>query len=872
MLSIRRLGHALRPAAAAAKKHVAMRVTANLRGVHSQALHKVDKDTAGELLRKTKVGYSELVALDAGFRQKMKDNNRISKYDFSLLLQKMGLHEAALMDRLYVASDKGGGEVNAQELITSIMLLIPEPDQSKMLDMLFNLWDRDSDGKLSREEFCMFYAYVRGSDPNAYSLLVSNEMKEPLKPSRLEDLANETFLKVDTGKQGYITKKEFLTALGPENSMHLDAGFFNRVQDPHRCGQLYAPFSLSQRTLLKLLGTQQVYFESEELPSSVSAEEGHYDVFYIVLSGSVQSSFVDEDEGHVQTLGSWDFVNEESLLVSKSFRYRLLKRARALTSVRVLQIPTRDFRLAYMEREAGAQSIMMMLRERMGASLELEESSPSPNVRKFAYNKRSWLYGVEKVLQEGNLRKSLVDMQYAVRGLVPTTAERIQMELDSDNCGKPFDEILWANIGNPHSVGQKPITFYREVLAAIDCPPLLDRPGIEKVLPGDVISRARWLSSQIKGGTGSYSHSQGVEAVRRHVAEFIEKRDGHICRAADIFLTNGASAGIQMMLNAIIAENTDAILVPIPQYPIYSALVRLFDGQLVGYQMDEESGWSLDIQLLEKEIKDAKQNGLNPKALVIINPGNPVGNCLSYSNLVDLVKLCRRERLVLLADEVYQENIYGDRPFVSVKKVVRDLGPEYDSFELVSFHSTSKGIIGECGRRGGYMELCGFDSKVTAQLYKLASAGLCSNLDGQIMVDVMVKPPRPGDESYALFKEETTAIFDSLKRKSIMLYNFLNQIEGVSCQPLQGAMYAFPKIEIPPLGIAEAETEGHAPDTFYALSLLENTGICAVPGSGFGQKEGTYHIRLTFLPEEKKLEQAMEKFKKHHEMFTKKYQ
>ena len=88
-----------------------------------------------------------------------------------------------------------------------------------------------------------------------------------------------------------------------------------------------------------------------------------------------------------------------------------------------------------------------------------------------------------------------------------------------------------------------------------------------------------------------------------------------------------------------------------------------------------------------------------------------------------------------------------------------------------------------------------------------------------------------------LYQQETTTIFDSLKRKSIILYNFLNQIEGVSCQPLQGAMYAFPKIEIPEPGIAEAKMEGHYPDTFYALSLLEHTGICAVPGSGFGQKE-----------------------------------
>eukprot|EP00802_Teleaulax_amphioxeia_P004327 Tamp_04331.p1 GENE.Tamp_04331~~Tamp_04331.p1 ORF type:complete len:794 (-),score=155.13 Tamp_04331:646-3027(-) len=789
---------------------------------------------------------------------------RMSKYDFSLMMQGLGVHQPSFVDRLYVASECGDGAVSAEEMITSVAMLVPDADQKQLLELLFRVWDRDNDRKLSREEFCRFYTYVRSKDPNSYSLLVEPETRALLEPKISQSMAEEF-----VADRASVSQEEFLEALGPASMLHLDAGFWDRVRDPTRCGQLFAPFSLSQRTLLKLLGTQQVYFESEELPPTVTNEEGTYDVFYVILSGTVEVSFK-EDPSISTTFHPWQFVNATSLLVSKSFRYRLLRQARALGNVRVLQIPTRDFRLAYMEREAGAQSLMLMLRERMAATLEEEEKSPNVNVSRYANYKRSWLFGQGKVLEESNLRKSLVEMEYAVRGLVPTTAERIQAELAS-GVEKPFKEILWANIGNPHAVGQKPVTFYREVLAAVDCPSMLDKPGIEKILPPDVIARARWLSAKIKGGTGAYSHSQGIEAIRRHVAAFIEKRDGHICRAADIFLTNGASAGIQMMLNAIIAEPTDAVLVPIPQYPIYSALVRLFDGKLVGYHMEERSGWSLDIATLQASLEQAREVGHTPKALVIINPGNPVGNCLSYSNLVDLVKFCRRERLVLLADEVYQENIYGDRPFVSVKKVVRDLGPDYDSFELVSFHSTSKGLIGECGRRGGYMELCGFDSKVQAQLYKLASSGLCSNLDGQVMVDVMVKPPEKGEASYELFQQETTAIYDSLKRKSVLLYTFLNQIEGVTCQPLQGAMYAFPKIDIPQKAVEEASKEGHEPDTFYALSLLEHTGICAVPGSGFGQEEGTYHIRLTFLPEEKKLAQALENFRKHHEMFAAKY-
>lgn len=222
---------------------------------------------------------------------------------------------------------------------------------------------------------------------------------------------------------------------------------------------------------------------------------------------------------------------------------------------------------------------------------------------------------------------------------------------------------------------------------------------------------------------------------------------------------------------------------------------------------------------------------------------------------------------MLMADEVYQENIYCDKPFVSLKKVVRDMGAEYDDFELVSFHSTSKGMIGECGRRGGYMEMVGVCPGVQAHVLKLASSQLCSNLNGQLMVDLMLNEPQPGDSSYPTWKAEKDRIFNSLQRKSKMVHTKLNSINGISCQEVEGAMYAFPKIDMPAAAIAAAEAAGHAADTFYALSLLEQTGLCVVPGNGFGQKEGTYHIRLTFLPDEEELEKALDRFEAHHKAF-----
>ena len=116
-----------------------------------------------------------------------------------------------------------------------------------------------------------------------------------------------------------------------------------------------------------------------------------------------------------------------------------------------------------MEREEGAHSLMQALRDRMALRLVERERSDIAAERSLAAAKRVWLHGADKVLQEGTLRRALVEMQYAVRGLVPATAERIQKELAAGGHDRPFDEILWANIGNPHAVGQMPITYYREV-------------------------------------------------------------------------------------------------------------------------------------------------------------------------------------------------------------------------------------------------------------------------------------------------------------------------------------------------------------------------------------------------------------------------
>ena len=204
-----------------------------------------------------------------------------------------------------------------------------------------------------------------------------------------------------------------------------------------------------------------------------------------------------------------------------------------------------------------------------------------------------------------------------------------------------------------------------------------------------------------------------------------------------------------------------------------------------------------------------------------------------------------------MADEVYQTNVFVGK-FHSFKAVLRSLQKEnpggiYDGIELASLHSVSKGMVGECGHRGGYFELVGFHPDVEANVYKFVSIMLCAPVIGQCLVELMVNPPRPGDPSYELYRQEYDGIFQGLRERAAALHAAFSDMEGVECGPPQGSMYLFPTIKLPQKAVDAAAAEGRTPDEFYCMRLLEATGICVVPGSGFWQKEGTLHFRTTFL-------------------------
>nr|CAB3458625.1 unnamed protein product [Digitaria exilis] len=467
------------------------------------------------------------------------------------------------------------------------------------------------------------------------------------------------------------------------------------------------------------------------------------------------------------------------------------------------------------------------------------------------------------------LNPKVLKCEYAVRGEIVTHAQNLQQELQKNPDSLPFDEILYCNIGNPQSLGQQPVTYFREVLSLCDHPALLDKSETHALYSSDAIERAWQILDKIPGrATGAYSHSQGIKGLRDEIAAGIAARDGFHASGDNIFLTDGASPAVHMMMQLLIRSEKDGILCPIPQYPLYSASIALHGGSLVPYFLDEETGWGLEVDELKKQLEEARSKGITVRALVVINPGNPTGQVLAEENQKKIVEFCKNEGLVLLADEVYQENIYvEDKQFHSFKKIARTLGYTDDDLPLVSFQSVSKGYYGECGKRGGYMEVTGFSPEVREQIYKVASVNLCSNVSGQILASLVMNPPKAGDESFESYMEERDGILSSLARRAKALEEAFNSLEGITCNKAEGAMYLFPRLHLPQKAIGAAQAAGTAPDAYYAKRLLEATGIVVVPGSGFGQVPGTWHIRCTILPQEDKIPAIISRFKEFHEKF-----
>lgn len=471
------------------------------------------------------------------------------------------------------------------------------------------------------------------------------------------------------------------------------------------------------------------------------------------------------------------------------------------------------------------------------------------------------------------VNQNILDMEYAVRGPIPQRAAELK---------QAGVQTIPCNIGNPQALGQKPITFYRQVLSLLEDPSKITRErhlnrqikshpemaaefGEHDFISEYVNDLAEDILEKSPGGLGAYTESAGPRFIREAVARFIDKRDqvgathGVKSDPNQIFITNGASEGAKYLIDMLITKSTDGIMIPIPQYPLYSATIKKAGGFQVNYYPDEDQGWVFDKSILETALVDAREKGITVKAIVVINPGNPTGSVLDEKTIHDVIEFARENQLVIIADEVYQGNMYGTE-FISF---ARALGTQ--PVPLFSLHSVSKGFYGECGHRGGYMEVrnapmvAGTKLSFLDVLVKQASVSLCSNTVGQLLVYLMVNPPEPGSAPYAQFVAEKEAILKELYEKATMIREAFKEMDSVECFGRTGALYLFPRLNKLPAGTTDFD---------YCWNLLEKTGLTTVNGSGFGQKEGTHHLRIAFLPPKDLLETVLPKWIQFHNEYV----
>ncbi len=265
-----------------------------------------------------------------------------------------------------------------------------------------------------------------------------------------------------------------------------------------------------------------------------------------------------------------------------------------------------------------------------------------------------------KVLTLENLNPAVKNVRYAVRGKVVIRAQELEKILKDKSSDLPFKQVIRANIGDCHATGQNPITYLRQLQALCAYPDLLR----SEIFPEDVKEKARRLLKDCGGGSvGSYTQSSGLQIVRKAVAKFISKRDeGVPANFDDIFLTTGASGGIKIIMKLLLNahdKKTAGFMIPIPQYPLYSATISEFSAEKIGYILSEENDWCLTVEELERAYQSSLDR-CEPKAICIINPGNPTGQVLNLENIQAIIKWAYSKRLFILADEVNNFLIYSE--------------------------------------------------------------------------------------------------------------------------------------------------------------------------------------------------------------------
>ena len=499
----------------------------------------------------------------------------------------------------------------------------------------------------------------------------------------------------------------------------------------------------------------------------------------------------------------------------------------------------------------------------------------------------------KKAFSVQDINQNLIKAEYAVRGAIPMRAQQIKEEIKTTPEKHPFKDVVQLNIGNPLIFTKPPVPFLRSVISGTiwsDTLPnssMLNPQAKDSGVVADPNIKLTEYEKDIwklvdeyrnNVNTHQYTPAGGEMYIRRNVAQYMSKRDGIQADPNSVVLTNGASVGIKIVMDVLVDGPQDGIMIPVPQYPLYSALVTLLDATQVSYYLNEDDNWSIGYNDLDKVANEARKKHVNNKAIVVINPGNPTGNVLKREKMEEIIRFAFENDLIILSDEVYQENIYNDNHWFSFRKILLEMEPEIaENTRLVSFHSLSKGIFGECGLRGGFMDFTNFDENAMRAIMKKQNH-FWPNLTGQIAVDFKSRYiARHLDSTLAAstlktIDERYEKTFKSLQLRANQASIILNSMKNVTSNNIEGAMYAFPKLHLPGKFIKKAKQLKMKPDVLYCMDLLENTGICVVPGSGFGQQKDTYHLRTTILPQpDEHFVKVFEQFKDYNDHIMEKY-
>ncbi len=340
--------------------------------------------------------------------------------------------------------------------------------------------------------------------------------------------------------------------------------------------------------------------------------------------------------------------------------------------------------------------------------------------------------------------------------------------------------------------------------------------------------------------SAGYSDSKGIFGARKAVMHETQKQGIAGVTLDDVYLGNGASELITMATNALL-DNGDELLLPMPDYPLWTAATSLSGGKPVHYQCDEENGWMPNLDDIRSKITP------RTKGIVVINPNNPTGVLYSDELLKQIILIAREHGLVILADEVYDKVLYDGVKHTAMASLSTDV-------LTLTFNSLSKSYR-SCGYRAGWMVVTG--DKTVAKDYieglnMLSNMKLCSNVPGQWAIQTALG----GYQSI----NELVGEGGRLRRQRDLAYELITAIPGVTCVKPMAALYMFPKLDPKVYPIKD--------DRQFFLELLKATRVMLVQGTGFNWPSPD-HFRIVFLPHEDDLREAIDRIAKFLESYRK---